>query len=341
MSTVPGDMAVTRPLLLTVAMLLLPVDQVTARLVALVGSTVATNCRVSPAVNMALFLFKVMDVARMRWVTVTTQVAAKLDPSVVAAIMIAVPGDFAVTTPLLSTVATLLLLVDQVTVLLVVLLGSTVAVSCIFSPSIISALLLFKEMEVARMRCVTVKLHDARKLVQSEVFAVIVAEPADFAVTTPLLSTVATLLLLVDQVTALFVVLFGSTVAVSCIVSPSIISALLLSSEIEVARTELCLTVTEHEALRLLPSVVLAVMVALPTAFAVTNPLLLTVATELLLVVQVTVLFVVLLGSTVAVSCIVFPLPNSALVLSSEMENARIGSISTILLKYDPHLEDS
>ena len=101
--------------------------------------------------------------------------------------------------------------------------------------------------------------------------------------------------------------------------------ALVLFSVIDVAKTVPCLTVTEHVALRLVPSVVLAVMVAVPAAFAVTKPLLLTVAIELLLVVQLIVLFVVLFGSTVAVNCKVSPVFNSALVLFKEIDVAKTG----------------
>ena len=53
--------------------------------------------------------------------------------------MVAVPADLAVTKPLLLTVATLLLLEVHVTVLLVVLLGDTVAVSCNVSPLLMVA----------------------------------------------------------------------------------------------------------------------------------------------------------------------------------------------------------
>ena len=63
-----------------------------------------------------------------------------------------------------------------------------------------------------------------------------------------------------------------------------------------------CWTATEQEALKLEPSVVVAVMVADPGDLAVTSPLLLTVATEVLLDFHVTVLLVALEGSTVAVS---------------------------------------
>ena len=62
------------------------------------------------------------------------------------------------------------------------------------------------------------------------------------------------------------------------------------------------MTVISHEALRFDPSAVVAVIVAVPRAFAVTRPVLLTVATFELLEVQVTAGLFVLLGVTVAVS---------------------------------------
>ncbi len=68
-----------------------------------------------------------------------------------------------------------------------------------------------------------------------------------------------------------------------------------------------CLTNSEQVALRLLPSVVVAVMIALPGETAVTRPSLLTVATDVLLEVHVTAGLDVVLGRTVAVSCKVLP----------------------------------
>ena len=56
------------------------------------------------------------------------------------------------------------------------------------------------------------------------------------------------------------------------------------------------------------PSAVVAVIVAVPAATAVTRPLALTVATELLVEVQLTFLFDALAGAMVALSCAVAPL---------------------------------
>ena len=66
----------------------------------------------------------------------------------------------------------------------------------------------------------------------------------------------------------------------------------------------LFVTVTTHVSVWP-PSSVVAVIVAVPTAFAVTSPVPSTVAISLLLDVQVTFLFVALVGYTTAVSCFV------------------------------------
>ena len=60
-------------------------------------------------------------------------------------------------------------------------------------------------------------------MLPSVVVTIIVAVPAFFAVTTPEEETVATVVLLEDQVTFLFVALEGVTVAVSAWVWPSVI----------------------------------------------------------------------------------------------------------------------
>ena len=61
------------------------------------------------------------------FVTVTVQ-AAVFPPSAVLTVIVAVPSPFAVIFPLLSTVATLVLLDDQLTDLFVAFDGETVAV---------------------------------------------------------------------------------------------------------------------------------------------------------------------------------------------------------------------
>ena len=92
---------------------------------------------------------------------------------------------------------------------------------------------------------------------------------------------------------------------------------ILLSLPLKVASAGV-ITVTAHVAVRLVPSEVLAVMVAVPLLFAVTTPELLTVATVVLLLVHDTLLLVALDGKTVAVRGSVCPMAdNTSVVLSS------------------------
>ena len=90
---------------------------------------------------------------------------------------------------------------------------------------------------------------------------VIVAVPTPLPVTRPLLSTEATPLLLLLQLTLLFDALLGCTEAVSCAEFPTPNVILVLLSVIPVTP---CLTTTVHDADFLLPSVVTHVTVAVP-----------------------------------------------------------------------------
>lgn len=68
--------------------------------------------------------------------------------------------------------------------------------------------------------CFTVTKHCALRFVPSVVLTVITAVPVDFAVTTPLDETVATLVLLELHVTDGLEVVLGETVAFNCNVFP-------------------------------------------------------------------------------------------------------------------------
>lgn len=126
---------------------------------------------------------------------------------------------------------------------------------------------LLSDIDVANR--LTVTLQEALRLVPSAVFAVMTAVPVDLAVTKPVEDTVATLVLLELQVTDGLEVVVGKTVAVSCNVFPVHMVTSVSLSEMDVAY---CLTVTMHCAVRLLPSSVLTVMVAVPVDIGVTNP---------------------------------------------------------------------
>jgi hypothetical protein len=135
----------------------------------------------------------------------------------------------------------------------------------------------------------------------SFVVTVIVAFPADLAVTTPDDETVATEVLLEDHVTDLSVAFDGVIVAVNVRVSPTYMDRDELLRLTPVTETVAELTVTEHFAV-LPPSFVVTVIVAEPAVFAVTTPEDDTVATEVLLDDHVTDLSVALAGETVAVN---------------------------------------
>ena len=123
----------------------------------------------------------------------------------------------------------------------------------------------------------------------SVVSTVIVAFPVATAVTTPEEFTVATLVLLLDQVTDLSVALFGATVAVNVSVEPTEIVVEFLFKDTPVTCTVESYTVTEHVPDFVVSTVDVAVIVTVPVAFAVTVPVELTVAMLLLPLVHVTV----------------------------------------------------
>lgn len=133
-------------------------------------------------------------------VTVTVQMAVLL-PSAVVAVIVVCPAATPVTTPLL-TVAILASPVDQVTVLLVAFGGSMVAVSVVVPFTCTLAVVGFSVIPVTATAS-TVTVQDAVIELSVVEIAVMVAVPAATPVTLPELSTVAILLLLLVQFTAL------------------------------------------------------------------------------------------------------------------------------------------
>ncbi|OPX86619.1 MAG: hypothetical protein A4E52_01502 [Pelotomaculum sp. PtaB.Bin013] len=163
--------------------------------------------------------------------TVTAHFAYLPLPSTAMAVMLAVPAPTAVTLPLLSTVATALLSELQFTPLLLALLGVTLAVRFSVSPTFMLRLLELKLTLVTNTgpdgTSVTVTAHFAYLPLPSAAMAVMLAVPAPFAVTLPLLSTVATAFLSELQFTSLLVALLGVTLAVRLFVSPTFMLRLL------------------------------------------------------------------------------------------------------------------
>ena len=134
----------------------------------------------------------------------------------------------------------------------------------------------------------------------------IVAVPAATPVTVPAL-TVAILVLLLDQLTFLFVALDGEIVGISVTVLPT-----LIVSEFELNETlvtAIGVTVIEVVAV-VVPFAVcaVAVIVALPWATPVTKPVLETVAIDSLLDEYVTFLTLVSAGVYPTVNCVVAPI---------------------------------
>ena len=153
---------------------------------------------------------------------VTPQVAV-VAPFDVETVTVAVPAAIAVISPDVETLATDVLLDDQVTDLSVALSGVTVAVNVCVSPTVIVSDVLSRlTLSTGMTFALTVTTHVAF-LPPSFVVTVIVAIPTDFAVTASKDDdTVATDVSLDDQVTDLSEAFDGVTVAINEYVSPSV-----------------------------------------------------------------------------------------------------------------------
>src|SRR5712691_5283823 len=218
----PTATPLTTPLLETVATAALSLAHVTVRPVSVLpfaSFSVAVSTTVRPTATLAVAGLTVTVATG----TCTTVIAAPpLCPSLVA-VIVAEPATFPVTSPLELTVATAVLELAHVTTRPdngLPLASFGVAVSCTVVPS-------FTEgpagATVTEATGTTVTVTLAVPLWPSLV-AVIVAEPATFAVTSPLLETVATDVLLEDHVTVRPVRMlpFASlSVALSCCVWPA------------------------------------------------------------------------------------------------------------------------
>ena len=318
--TFPAFNAVTTPLA-TVAIVSSDDVHATVLSVASSGVTVAVSVSVSPSVSSAVVLSRAMPVAGITFaLTVISQVA---DISPAFAVIVALPALSAVTTPS-TTVATVSSDDVHATVLSVASSGVTVAVSVSVSPSVSSAVVLSRAIPVAGITFALTVISQVAET--SPDFALIVALPALNAVTTPL-ATVATVSSDDVQTTVLSVAFSGVTVAVSVSVSPSVISAVVLSRVMPVVGITFALTVISQVADT---SPAFAVIVALPALSAVTTPLA-TVATVSSDDVHVTVLSVASSGVTVAVKVSVSPSVSSAVVLSRAIPVAGITFALTVI----------
>lgn len=213
---VPADIPLTSPDELTVAMASLDELHVTAVLAASLGAIVAVSVEVPPMASSSDVLLSETPVTGMP-ITVTAQFAV-LFPSEVVTVIFATPIATAVTTPVELTVATAVLDELHVTAVLVASLGDIVALRVAVFPLMTERVLLDSVTPVTGL--VTVTAQEA-VLLPSVVVTVIVAEPAEIAVTKPEELTVATEALEELQETDAFEALAGETVAVSDDVAPT------------------------------------------------------------------------------------------------------------------------
>jgi len=194
---VPAVIACTSPVEETVAMASLLDDHATGRerMLLCASSNVAVNCSVSPWITVALVGATVTD-ATGAWVTV--MVALPVLPSLVA-LMLAVPTVTAVTTPCAETVATAVLLELHVTarpVRTLLFASRVVAVACDVPTAVIELGVSATVTDATGTgTTVIVEVPECPSLV-----AVMVAPPTAIPVTSPEGLTVATAVLLEDQV---------------------------------------------------------------------------------------------------------------------------------------------
>jgi hypothetical protein len=194
--------------------------------------------------------------------------------------------------PFDDTAATAVLLLFQLTALFVALAGVMAWTRVSEAPATAARLteVLFNDTPVTAMGF-TVTAQVA-VLPPSAVVTVIVADPGATAVTMPFDDTVATALLLLTQLKALFVALEGVIVGTRVSAAPT---KRLVDAFNETPVTKMGVTETAQVAI-LPPSVVVTVMVADPGVTAATMPFDDTVATAELLLLQLTALFVAFSG---------------------------------------------
>src|SRR5437773_949325 len=325
----PASFAVTSPLELTVAAAVLLEVHVTTRPDSGFPFTslgVAVNCTVLPSSTLA-DAGVTATVATGTGVTVI--LAVPLCPSLVA-VIVAAPVATAVTSPVEFTLAVAVLLLDQLMVrpesgLPFASFG--VAVSCTVCPTCTLADAGLTATD-ATGTLLTVILDEP--LCPSEV-AVIVATPAATPDTTPLELTVATAVLLLDQLMtrpesgvplASFGVAVRGTVCPTCTLADAGVTATVATGAL----------LTVMLALPLWPSLV-AVMVAEPVATAVTSPLELTVATAPFELVHATlrpVSGVPFASFGIAVSCTVPPV--GRLVAAGVTATDATGTVVTVIV---------
>ena len=281
MVTFPAALAVARPLLLIVALVVLDELQVTCVVIGWVVPSeyvpVAMNCWMVPTTLLAVAGVTAIEDNVTAAVTVRVAVPWIL-PEV--ALMVEVPVALAVARPLLLAIVAVVVL-DELQVTCVVMSRVVPseyvpeAVNCWVAPT---ALLAVAGVTAIEFRVVAVTVRVAVPDIPPKA-AVMVVVPAATAVAMPLLLIVATPVLDEFQVTCAVISRLVPSeyvqVAVSCWVLPTTLLAvagvIAMESSVTVVTVRVVVSVT-------VPLV--AVMVVVPAATAVTRPLLSTVATD-------------------------------------------------------------
>ena len=227
--------------------------------------------------------------------------AETLLPSFALAVMVAVPSLTAVTSPFASTVAMFSSEEVHARLLFVAFSGATLAFNANVSPSVsVCSVALSVMPSTSTTGAFTFMVHLAETLLPSVALTVMVAVPSLTAVTSPFASTVAMFSSEEVHARLLFDALAGSTLAVRFTVSPSSRVFSVIFSVMDA--TGMIDTFTVHVAFKFEPSLVVAVMVAVPSLIAVTTPSAFTVAMLLSEELQVTDRSSASSGVTVAVN---------------------------------------
>ena len=238
-------------------------------------------------------------------VTVTVTVSVFVSSVDVVTVIVAVPIATAVTSPF-ATVAISVLSLAQVTSLFVAVVGVTVAIKVLSAPTNKESSSLSRVTPVAAtVNLVTVTVTVSVFVLSVDVVTVIVAVPTATAVTSPF-ATVAILGLSLSYLTSLFVAVVGVTVAIKVLSAPTFKESPSLSRFTPVTAMIDSVTVTVTVSVFVLSADDVTVIVAVPTATAVTSPFA-TVAILGLSLSYLTSLFVAVVGVTVAIKVLSAP----------------------------------
>ena len=235
--------------------------QITLRLVAFSGESVAVSVKESPMMRCFCVVFSEIACTK-RGFTTTLHSAVMPLPSAASARTRASPTFFAWMTPSAESAIALPLTSFQITLRLVAFSGESVVVSVKVSPTMSSFCVALREIACTK-RGFTTTLHSAVMPLPSTASARTRASPTFFAWMTPSAESAIALPLTSFQITLRLVAFSGESVAVSVKESPMMRFFCVALSEI--ACTKRGFTTTLHSAVMPLPSAASARTRASPT----------------------------------------------------------------------------